>query len=592
MLPAIGQTEPLTRRFIVELQQSSGLPKQGFSIKPYRSKWSDNPSGLADNNGYARLDLASNCIRQISNNYEVKTTIIESISWRWLCATNLLAAVKLIFTTRFSPLSSTPCSWLPVEAAIAVGRLLKGHWNSDSPIFNPIEHRNETTALTQRGHPFAIITMMFGSGNNQQTCQQKDQPPESSCQSPPVATGYFTSVLYPWSGDGNKGPQQQQHTLSLNCFVQLCYGVCKFRPSSESPGPAERSLNCEEGVASDGVTPDSTRATATTSPAGQATCYLIEVGKDGQLRQCEKVYKSTQALSNHKRRVHSRQKTCNVTVSMEDGQLQPCGKVCKNAHSLTSHKRNFHTGEKTCEVTMIGGNGQLRPCGKVCKSAQDLSIHKSKSHSGQRTCDMTIIGKNNQPQPCGKVNKNAYTLSLHKCRVHGRRRICYETVIEEDGQQRPCRTVCKNARVFSDHKRSFHTGLQTCDVTVVGKDGQQQPCGKTYKNAKSLSSHKSHYHTGQRTCDVIFVGKDGQLQLCGRDYKNAKALSDHKSKVHRGKKNFDIAIVGEGGQQRTCEKVFKNAKVMSEHKRKHRKRKLIDVEQNDDLSPPEGKANE
>ncbi|WOG27001.1 hypothetical protein [Endozoicomonas sp. 8E] len=586
LLAVIGQTQPPTKRFIVEIQQSPSLPKRSFLIKTYRKKCSDNPSGPADTNGHARLDLPSDNIRQKSNSYEVKTTIIESIFWRWLYATNLLAAVELIFTARVSPLSSTPCSWLPVEAAIAAGWFLKGYGSPYSLLFNPMEQQEARSISRQRDQPVTKIAIMYGSGNNQQPCQQQEQPSESSDQQAPAAPGFSTSVLHSHSGDGNEDPQQQ-HTLGLNCFVQPCYGICIFRPSSKSMELPECSLNYEDGFAPDSI---DTGTTDTTAPAGQASCNVVMVGKTGQLWQCERAFKSAQALCKHKKKDHS-QKICDVAVFRKDGQLRPCGMVCKSYKAQLDHKRRFHTGEQICNVTVVGEDHQPRLCGKVCKNAQTLSVHKSKFHSGQKTCNLIAVGEDGQPRRCGAVYKNSGALSDHKRKDHTGQQTCDVNLVGKEGQQQPCGKVCKNASALSVHKSRYHTGQQTCDVNVVGEDGQQQPCGKVYKNACNLSIHKSRYHTGQQNCAMIVVGEDGQQQPCGKICKNAIALSVHKSRHHTRQQTCDVTVVGENSQQQPCGTVCRSAQDLSNHKRIHQKRKPVDVSQNDDLTTPEGKAN-
>ncbi|WOG29524.1 hypothetical protein [Endozoicomonas sp. 8E] len=139
-------------------------------------------------------------------------------------------------------------------------------------------------------------------------------------------------------GDGKGGSERRQHSLGLNCFVQPCHGVCRFRQfsdsfvsgvqnfeesSTDSTGATpEHSLcnhlanthcyrcNLIDGVASDRVALDSIAAgTANTiDPDWQATCNVILVGEDGQLRQCGKVYKNAKVLSNHKSSIHTGEK--------------------------------------------------------------------------------------------------------------------------------------------------------------------------------------------------------------------------------------------------------------------------------------------
>ncbi|WOG26980.1 hypothetical protein [Endozoicomonas sp. 8E] len=620
----------MTRRYIVELKQDAVFSNQSFSIKPDQRVLSYNTSDIAHKKGSIRSDLPSDYNRQKFFSYEVKTTLIESISWQLLYATNLLVAFELIMTSKAPPLGATSYSWLPVEGVVTAGWLLKSYWNPDSELLKPIEQSEMRLILGNQ--PFAITTMMHGSGYG----QQQSQLPESSGQQAPPATSHqptsaFTSPLHSGSGDGYGDPQQNAHTLGLDCFVPPCHGVCKFRSSSENMEPAERSLNSEESLASPaGAAPgqsscphnclcyrcikhsDPANETShnpfaiqlqcasgqvfqihdiddnpvnTTAPAVPAPCNLKIVDQHGQLHNCEKVYKSVQSLLNHQRKIHTGQKTCLAPVVGKDGRLRPCGKVWKNAGALSSHKKKTHTGQQICAVIMVTEDGQERPCGKVCVNAIALSSHKKSAHSGQRTCDMAVVAEDGQPRPCGKLCKSAQSLSCHKFRQHTGKKTCDVTVVGEDGKLQPCGRVCKSAKTLSSHKLGCHSGKKTCDLTLVGEDGQQRPCGKVCVNVRALKYHKTSAHTGQQTCSVMMVGKNGEQWPCGKVCKNSQALYVHKRIPHTGQQTCDVKMVGEDGQQWLCGKVYKNVKALSVHKRIHRKRKPVDAKQKDGLSP-------
>ncbi len=664
------QAETLTRRYIVELQQDAAFSNQSFSIKPDQRLLSDNPSDIADKNNFITPDLASDYKRQSFFSYKVKTTLIESISWQLLYATNLLVAFELIMTSKAPPLGATSYSWLPIEEIATVGWLLKNYWNPYSALFKLIEQSE--IRLTQGNQPFAITTMMHGSGYEQQ--QPQSQLPESSDQQAPQTTrqptSAFTNPLSSGSGDGFRDPKQHAHTLGLDCFVHPCHGVCKFRSSSENMGPAERSLKSEESLAShSGTTPEQNscphnclcyRCVRHSDPANETSnnpiaiqlqwafgqpfqvhdiddnpanttpspvpvpCNLTILEEDGQLRNCEKVYKSVQSLLNHKRQVHTGQKTCLTPVVGEDGLLRPCGKVCKNLVALSNHRRSTHTGQQTCNVIMVTEDGRERLCGKVCKSGGAMSSHKKNVHSRQRTCGETVVGEDGQLRPCGKLFRSTQSLSTHKYSRHTGQKTCDMPLVREDGRQWPCGTVCKSNKALSDHKRGYHSGQKICEVIVIGEDGKQQPCGRVCKNAYILSSHKqrhhseqktcdvivadedrqqrpcgkvcksvqdlschkSRYHCGQQTCNAILVSEDGQQRPCGTVCKNKRTLSGHRRSAHTGQQTCDVTMVGEDGQPQPCGKVYKNVNTFSKHKRTHRKRKPVDTNQKDTLSTP------
>ncbi|WP_257280682.1 MULTISPECIES: hypothetical protein [unclassified Endozoicomonas] len=355
----------------------------------------------------------------------------------------------------------------------------------------------------------------------------------------------------------------------------------------------------------------------------QKSCDVTVVGEDGQKRPCGKYCKNSQALWDHKSRVHSEQKTCDETVNETNGQQRPCGAVCKSARSLSCHKSKYHRGQRICDESVIGEDGQPRPCGTVCKNANALSVHKnrihsghktcgvivvgedgqqwscgkvckntraladhkSRVHSGQQTCDLTMVGEDGLPRPCGKVSNNAYALLSHKRREHRGQQTCHLIVVGEDSQQQGCNAVCKSAISLSHHKRLEHTGQQVCNLTAVGVDGQSRQCGKVYKNARSLSNHKRKKHSGPKTCGAKVFGEDGQPQPCGKVCMNAQNLADHKFRDHTGHQTCDFTVVGEHGQPKPCGTVCRNARALFNHKRVHRKRKPVDLDQNDDLSP-------
>ncbi|WOG27120.1 hypothetical protein [Endozoicomonas sp. 8E] len=715
-LPVVCQAEPWTGRLKVDFEQSKRSQNKNFVIKIDRRILSENPSNITETNRYAGSDFPPNDNRQNPCAYWVKMTTIESISWQWLYATNLLVAYELILTIKDKPLNSNDYSWLPVE--VIVGWLLRSYWNPDSPVIKPIELQS-ASILTQENQPFVIITSMFGSGHNSPQYLSSEPSGQQAPQATNYPTGYFTHFLYSDSGNGNEDPEQDSHTLGLNCFVYPCHGVCQLRPASDGSGPAEWTLNSEknstdnteaapgcisnfDSLTARGSQPQTHRPDDTQLPgnvsatsddliiisgllnlgrhssleknvtsfslahfttpmgtsetqqtttgssqlsqspphlsrtgkvqtkdkSGRRTCHLIVVRENGQSRSCGKVCNNAQALTDHKRRHHSKQQTCDVTIIRQDGQPGPCRTFCKNARALSSHKNSIHSGQQSCHLTVVKKDGQLqlcrtvckttkalsdhrrrhhsrqqtcdisvaaqdgqqRPCGKVCNNAQALTDHKRRHHSGQRTCGVTAVGQDGQTRPCGAVCKNAKALTDHRRRHHSRPQTCDISVAAQDGQQRPCGKVCNNAHALTDHKRRHHSRQRTCDVTVVGQDGQTRPCGAVCKNAKAITQHNTRYHTGPKTCDMIVVGQLGQPRLCGVACKNAEALSTHKSKIHREQKTCHSTVAGEDCQQRPRDKVCKNARTLLDQKRMHRKRKPADGNQNDDLSLQEGEV--
>ncbi|WP_422132424.1 hypothetical protein [Endozoicomonas sp. ALD040] len=572
-LSVISQAKTLTRHLIVELEQNADFPNLNFSISPDWPASSSKPSDIADTNSYPEHDLPLDDKRHRPDSYEVKTTLIESISWQWLYTTNLLVTHEVILTTRDIQQSSSHYSWLPFEVVIAVGWLLKNYWNPDSLLFNPTEQQD-----VSQNHPFAITTMMTASEHNPPQYQPTESPVRQAPGANSQLSGSFINPVHSDSGDGKEDPQPHRHTLDLNCFVYPCHGICRFRSSSDNAHSISAEANCTESARK--LNDDLTMPghSPVKSDDWVIINWLINLGNHGLVEAPGKVVLTRsnpetsktdevkwsgaspsgylpfggachyeKASSNQEREDCTGQITCDETVILEDGQQRLCWKLCKNARTLADHKSRNHTGQKTCDVSVVDKDNKQRKCGLICKSVQGLAYHKRRDHTGQKTCDMTVIAEDGQLRPCGMVLKNAPLLSAHKNGYHTRQKVCAETVVSQDGEQRPCGKLCKNTKALAEHKRREHSGKKTCYITVVGKDGQQRQCGKICKNAAAMSTHKSSIHSGQKTCYETLIGK--------------------------------------GGQQRQCGKVFSNAGGLYEHKRVHRKRKPVNLDQNDDLSP-------
>ncbi|WOG27012.1 hypothetical protein [Endozoicomonas sp. 8E] len=631
LLSVITQAEPLTGRFIVELQQDPGSPNQSFLINSDPLILSGKPSVISNTKSYSGSDFPLYDKRQRPDNNRVKTTFIKSISWQWLYATSLLVTYELSLTTRGTELRPTPYSWLLIETAVAFGRLLQSYWNPDSLLFKPIGIYM-SFILALEDHRLVITTMVPGSEQQQGQLSESSgkQAPQASSQ--PAST--FTSPLYSGSADGNGDSQQKSHTLGLNCFVHPCHGVCKFRSLSDHtysmsawtahadpirpPGdkatiPGNLPASANDRIIIQGLlimgkygTDNETEISYTpahfiplmltsetqqttvestqwgqSSPrlyrsvTGQATehsgkqiCDMPLFGKNTQQRPCGKVCNNAHDLSSHKNRYHSGHRTCGVTVVGEDGKERSCGKVCNNADALTKHKRKEHTGQQICDTTVVRKDGRQRPCGKACKNVVALSEHKRNIHSGQKICDLTVAGEDSQLQLCGLVCNNTQALYYHKVRDHHGQQTCDVTVIGVDGQQRLCGKVCSNHQSLSVHKSSIHSGEKICVLTKLGEDGKQRQCGKICKNAQTLSYHKRKDHTGQRTCELTVVGEDGQQRPCGTTCKNALAVYSHKRKDHTWQQTCNVILVTEDGLPRPCGTTCKNALALSNHKRR------------------------
>ncbi|WP_422139986.1 hypothetical protein [Endozoicomonas sp. ALC020] len=603
-LNVICPAKPLTRRFTVEFEQDADFLKQSFSVKHDQHILLKNPPNIADTDGYAGPDWPPDIIRQKPCNQRLKTFLIEPISWQLFYATHLLVAYELILTTKVVPLGSGFYSWIPLEAAVAVGWLLKCYWNPDSQLFNTIEQQQMS-----QDYPFMAITLMFGSGRN----QRGYQPSKSSSQQAPTTTTRLkhslTRLQNTNGGGGNGNPQKELHTLGLHCFVRPCNGVCRFRSSSDSKEPAEwmlETLNDSPAIqlqcASDqpfqpraqqpqhhGTDDNPTKCcnhslTMTTGAAytGHSGALNVHLRMPRNMSVTDDDLIIINGLLNL--RGHSLSEATRISFTLNHLTSPVATSETQQPTRLTQADQNpphlsqtgaaqaeDYSGLEICDATIVEDDGQQRQCGRIFKSLHSLTGHRRRNHGGQEVCDVTLFSEDGQ-QPCGTVCRNAQALADHKLRTHTGQQTCGETLVAEDGQLQTCGRIFKNAKALLSHRSKYHTGQKTCDITMVNANGQQQPCGRVYKNNQALWVHKNREHSVQKTCNMPVLGKDNQQRPCGKVYNNAQAFSSHKSRVHSEQKTCDVSMTGEDGRPKLCGAVCKNNGSLMTHKKKEHSR--------------------
>ncbi|WOG26951.1 hypothetical protein [Endozoicomonas sp. 8E] len=536
----------MTRRFIVEFVEDAAFTGQSLFTKPEHHTLSGNSSDIADKNGNIEPCFSSDKKRQKTCSYGVKTPLIESISWQWLYATNLLVVFELILTTKDAPPGFNLYSSLPLEAVIAVGWLLNNYWNPWSSLFNPCEQQEAS-----QNHLFSIITMTPGSEHNPSQYQTSQyQPSQASGQqapkAPPYPEGSFTSPSHSGFGDDNEDPQPHRHTLGLNCFVNPCNGVCRFRPSfdnahSLSAGaactlqtrqltmPGHLPVTTDDLLIINGLINLGSHGLAEKKPFSVSLTHCIPPAGASEAQQTTASTQWNQNLIHPPRAaLATPDKIIFTTSDHKDSQTDAIewaeasssgclpytgANHCRQA--LLDQKRRYHSGQQTCVDKVLGDNGRQRLCGRVCNSIKALSDHKRRHHTGPRTCGETVLGEDSQPQLCGRVCNSIKALSDHKRRHHTGQQTCGETVLGKDGQPQLCGKVCNNIKALSDHKRRHHCEQKTCGETVLGEDGQPCQCGKVFKSSQILADHKRRIHSRQQTC--LAPGRGGWTAEAMRD---------------------------------------------------------------------------
>ncbi|WOG28492.1 hypothetical protein [Endozoicomonas sp. 8E] len=486
-LSVVCHAESLKRRFVVEFQRGdAGSPIQNFSIKIDSNTLLFNQSDIADKNSCAgSASLPDDSPRGIGG-CELKTTLIESLSWLWVYATSALVADEFLITNTAPRFRAN--LWLGVGAFIAVGWIIKSYWNPDSPLFKPMGQLKAS-----QDNPFANTIMML-SGNGQQQGQQQSEQSESSSPQASANTfqiqGSVTGSLSSDSGGGNEDPEQhQQHTLGLNCFVASCNGACIFRPSPESRESAELPLNVGES---------STGQTGTTPEQSSYPCPEIP--------------NNVQPKNNFHEPMNQQ----------EPIPVKPTVSPTNAGAANTAAGRRYE-----CEVIVVGQDGDQRPCGMIFWSAKRLACHKIRFHSRLSTgtacktrlkefvCDAIVILENGRQLPCGSSLRNKKKLSIHKKKYHVEPAFCDLIVCGEDANLRVCGTVFINSLQQQSHSQLYHegewdirwshpgrsdhiTGSHFCDLALLVDDGVggmlRRLCGVIFNSTEELLLHRRTFH--------------------------------------------------------------------------------------------------
>ncbi|WP_422472848.1 C2H2-type zinc finger protein [Endozoicomonas sp. ALB032] len=452
--------EELVRHFVVELAEDQDTDRF-FSIKPNLNSLSGSSSGIDDTNGLTDSGLLADFTPGGLNGYGLADTFTESISWQLFYATQLLVACGLALTNHEAPLGSKPDSWLPEEALITVGWLLKSFWDPDSLLFKPTDQPEAISISTQRDHPFEITTMVL-PGQCEQKNDPANQPSASSSQQASGTTNQpgasFISPLDFGSGDGNGDPEQQrQHTYGLDCYAGSCHGVCQLRPPSDGSELAESGDDecpiCLQKFSDLYVVPccskkidkhclrrifqTTRRSLIKACPFCRAdmssTAQLVDFAESEEVQQdLPGSYNepqppftiSTQAAYFAATSIAGGHLTCGLATINEDGMVRPCRAVFMNASALLAHARLDHTQVRTCPE-----------CQMTLPSAQALREHRRRDHTEEQTC----------PE-CQKILLNAQALREHRRRDHTGEQTCPE-----------CQKILPDLQALLAHKRRKHS---------------------------------------------------------------------------------------------------------------------------------------
>ncbi|WP_422412468.1 MULTISPECIES: hypothetical protein [unclassified Endozoicomonas] len=466
-LSVVCGAEELVRPFVAELAKDQDTD-QVFSSKRNLNTLLDSSLDIDDTNSYTDPSLLADATSGELNGYGLATTCIETISWQLLYATQLLVAYGLALITHEAPPGSKPDSRLPEEALITVGMLLKSYWNPESLLFNPADEPEAASISTQEDYPFAITTMVL-PGKSQKENGQQSQASASSGQQ---ASGKITRLRRFFAKrlsrrrDGKEDPEQPQHTYGLDCYVDSCNGVCRFRPPPSGGEMAQAVENCP--VCLDKLT--DVIATPCCSQKIDKHCLQKVILSTSQCScpLCRGNLSSLAQLPDF-RSCSEVQRDYNELTTVSSSQTDS---------SVNTTQHNRHNLGPACFVDSCNGG--------ICRRLPPYHRRRVAEEVARPIAPAIFF--------VGTTQHNLHTLGSN-CPVY------------------PCYGICRllppyrfetEGRASSSQRASFAAITRTCGrlicrVTRIDEDGQWQLCGRLFRNVVVLVAHRED-HAGERTC--------------------------------------------------------------------------------------------
>lgn len=175
------------------------------------------------------------------------TTVVESVSWQLLYATNGVIGYKLLLSLQEDSLTPQPFLWVPVVTTVVVGWLSRSHWNPELPVFNQLDEQEsnqqyelQTITLTNCPNGGSSTSSATSSGNAGTSSSNPKRAPTFSFHS--VATWFTDST---GSNEGDAPPPEPLHTRSETICCPTCNGPCELRPREKAqdvPDPQDQPL--------------------------------------------------------------------------------------------------------------------------------------------------------------------------------------------------------------------------------------------------------------------------------------------------------------------------------------------------------------
>ena len=490
-----------------------------------RGSLQSKPTEIISTNSYSGSDTPPDDKPYSPRGYwERLTTVVESVSWQLLYASNEVTGYKLLLAFQEDSYQPQPFSWMPVVATVVVGWLARSNWNPEAPMFNQLDEQ-----ATNQQHELQIITLMDnpGGGYSQATGTwghgQSFDMYSSSAANSYNSFGNYQRGDY---SDDPGWPTTPVHSYGENCYEQPCCfqrGRCIYAPSFLVTSQHKDTCRCQDCMANldvyahqplistqcDSISDGSIACSLANYPqtgCQESDSHSVSVPAGAQTGAIEvdsttdHLERITPARIKRKKRSHTGEKPY---------PCQYCEKPFSKSDSRDKHERT-HTGEKPYKC-------------QYCE--------KSFSQSGTRVKhEYTHTGEKPYPcQYCEKAFSHSSTRGRHECTHTG----------EKLYKCQYCKKPFSRSSHRDQHERT-HTGE---------KPYKCQYCEKSFSQSGTRVKHE-RTHTRE---------KPYPCQYCEKPFSHSGNQDQHE-RTHTGEKPYKC---------QHCEKSFSQSSNRDRHERIH-----------------------